>query len=147
MLKAKIPTKLNSPLIITRFWIGRRLRCPSWLCIHARMKESTLKKFLRRDTIDLDLALHRADCLGCHGMLDTYKLCVEKLAEFRKAGAEEALRPKPLLTGADLIALGHKPGPRFKEILSALEDAQLERSIATREEAEELVRERFPAPA
>lgn len=109
-----------------------------------RMKESTLKKFLRRATIDLHLALHRADCLGSHGALDTYDFCVKKLAEFRAAGAAQALRPAPLLRGDDLIAAGYAPGPRFKEILSALEDAQLEGRIATREDALAFVRATFP---
>lgn len=111
-----------------------------------RMKESTLKKFLRRDTVDLHLALHRADCLGCHGLLDTYDFCRAKLAEFRAAGAAEALRPAPLLRGEDLIAAGYRPGPAFKEMLAALEDAQLEGRVKTREEALRLLGERFSRP-
>jgi poly(A) polymerase len=111
------------------------------------MKESTLKKFLRRPAIELHLALHRADCLGSHAMLDTHDFCLKKLEEFRAAGAAEALRPPPLLRGGDLIALGYRPGPLFKEILSAIEDAQLEGRIATREEALALVRERYPGGA
>jgi poly(A) polymerase len=109
-----------------------------------RMKESTLKKFLRSPLVDLHLALHRADCLGCHGLLDTYEFCTRKLEQFRAEGAAEALRPKPLLRGDDLIAAGYLPGPRFKEILGALEDAQLEGRIATREDALAFAKERFP---
>lgn len=111
-----------------------------------RMKESTLKRFLRRDLVDLHLALHRADCLGSHGKLDTYEFCLRKLAEFRAEGAAEALRPKPLLRGGDLIALGHTPGPRFKEVLNALEDAQLEGRVTTREQAVALVEEVLGKP-
>jgi poly(A) polymerase len=40
-----------------------------------------------------------------------------------------------LLNGHDLIALGLPPGPRFKEILDAVEEAQLEGRLLTREEA------------
>jgi poly(A) polymerase len=40
--------------------------------------------------------------------------------------------------------MGFQPGPRFKEILSAVEDAQLEGKITSREEALDLVRSRFP---
>jgi poly(A) polymerase len=109
-----------------------------------RMKESTLKRFLRRDAVDLHLALHRADCLGCHGILETYDFCVQKLAEFRAAGAADALRPAPILRGDDLIAAGYRPGPAFKEILAAVEDAQLEGRIAGKEDALAFVRERFP---
>lgn len=106
------------------------------------MRQSTLKRFLRDPRFDALLALHKADCLGCHRNLDHWEYCVEKIAEF---GREKVpLRPRPLLTGHDLIAEGHVPGPRFAEILSALEDAQLEGTLATREEALAFVRTRFP---
>lgn len=55
------------------------------------------------------------------------------------------MRPTPLLTGRKLIAAGVKPGAQFKEMLHAVEDAQLEGTIATAEEALALVRERFGA--
>jgi poly(A) polymerase len=41
----------------------------------------------------------------------------------------------PLINGRDLIAAGYTPGPNFAEILSAVEDAQLEGAIDSREEA------------
>lgn len=41
------------------------------------------------------------------------------------------LAPPPLLTGDQLIAQGHKPGPQFKRILDAAYDAQLEGRPAT----------------
>jgi len=47
----------------------------------------------------------------------------------------EAAAPKPILRGRDLIALGMKPGPAFKGILSAAYDAQLEGAFTTVEEA------------
>jgi poly(A) polymerase len=47
----------------------------------------------------------------------------------------EEIRPPRLLTGDDLLAIGLKPGPAFKEILNAVEEAQLNDSIHTREEA------------
>ena len=43
--------------------------------------------------------------------------------------------PPPLLTGADLIALGLKPGPDFKRILDAVRNAQLDAAITSRDEA------------
>jgi len=49
-------------------------------------------------------------------------------------------RPR-LLTGHDLIkVLGLKPGPRFREILAAVEEAQWEGSILSRQEALDLAR-------
>jgi hypothetical protein len=49
-----------------------------------------------------------------------------------------------LMTGQDLIAMGYEPGPRFREILSAVEDTQLEGVLKSREEALEFVRRAFP---
>jgi poly(A) polymerase len=57
----------------------------------------------------------------------------------------ETMRPTPLISGDDLIAAGYTPGPRFKEILSAVEDAQLEGQLHTREHAMAFVQEQFPA--
>jgi poly(A) polymerase len=48
------------------------------------------------------------------------------------------------VTGDDLLAAGYQPGPLFGEILSAVEDAQLEGELESREAAMEMVRERFP---
>ena len=48
--------------------------------------------------------------------------------------------PPPLITGEDLIALGLKPGPHFKEILDTVRDAQLDGDVHTKQEAMELAR-------
>jgi poly(A) polymerase len=56
---------------------------------------------------------------------------------------EEIVRPKPLITGRELIAAGYVPGAQFKQMLREVEDAQLEGTIATADEALRLVRERF----
>jgi poly(A) polymerase len=57
---------------------------------------------------------------------------------------EETVRPRPLITGRELIAAGYAPGAGFKEMLRAVEDAQLEGTIGTAVEAMALVREQFP---
>jgi poly(A) polymerase len=106
-----------------------------------RMKESTLKKFLRMPAFDEHLALHRADCLASHRNLSTYEFIQQKRAEI----PEEKMRPSPLVTGDDLIAAGHVPGPKFREILSAVEDAQLEGRLPSRDAALEFMRREFPA--
>src|SRR5579872_1291474 len=96
-----------------------------------QMKESTFKRFVRMRDFDEHLALHRLDCLSSHGDLSLYDFVREKLAKM----PPEVMRPAPLVTGDDLIALGLAPGPRFKEILSSIEDAQLEGRLKSREEA------------
>jgi poly(A) polymerase len=105
-----------------------------------RMKESTLKKFMRLPGFDEHLALHRADSLASHGNLSTYDFLQKKLAEI----PPENIRPAALMTGDDLIAAGYVPGPRFGEILEAVEDAQLEGRLLSREDALEFVKNAFP---
>lgn len=95
------------------------------------MKESTLKRFLRKSNFSDHLELHRLDCLASHRNLSNYDFCLQKLAEY----GEETIRPDPLLNGKDLIRAGLKPGPLFSQILTELEDHQLEGRIQTREQA------------
>ncbi|MGH9657839.1 MAG: CCA tRNA nucleotidyltransferase [Bryobacteraceae bacterium] len=103
------------------------------------MRESTLRRFLRLDRFEEHLELHRLDCLSSHRRLEAYEMVKAKWASLEV----EQLRPQPLLTGDDLIALGYAPGPEFGRVLAALEDAQLESSVETREDAVALVRELF----
>ena len=103
------------------------------------MRPNTVKKFLRMQDFNLHLALHRLDCLGSHGHLDNDAFCRGKLQEL----TTEDLHPPRLLTGHDLLALGCQPGPLFREILNAIEDAQLNGEIATVHEAQQLVISRF----
>ena len=104
-----------------------------------KMKESTLKRFFRLPKFEEQLELHRLDCSSSHRDLSLYDFAKEK---FHTLPAEE-IRPTPLITGADLIAAGYEPGPQFKELLTAVEDAQLDGSISTKEEAMELVKTRI----
>jgi poly(A) polymerase len=101
-----------------------------------KMRLSTLKKFLSRETIRDELLLHKADCLASHGELDNYRFVSEKLANFQP----EEIKPKPFITGRDLIALGLKPGPIFGKILGIVYDLQLEEKVTSREEALEAMR-------
>jgi poly(A) polymerase len=105
-----------------------------------RMSESTFKKFVRMPHFDEHLELHRLDCQASHGDLTTYEFTRNKMA----AITPEAMRPVPLVTGDDLIAVGHVPGPSFKEILSAVEDGQLEGRFQSREQALRFVAQEFP---
>jgi poly(A) polymerase len=108
-----------------------------------RMKRSTLRRFLGRPDFDLHLALHKADCLGSHRNLDNYFFCIEKRRELAEEDRSEALLPPPLVGGNDLIALGLKPGPPFKELLEAVREEQLEGRLKSREEALEWLRTRL----
>jgi len=89
------------------------------------------------------LELCRIDAAASNGNLHYYEFCRRRRAEI----AEEELRPAALLSGHDLIVLGYRPGPVFREILAAVEEAQLEGTVATREKALALVQARFPVGA
>jgi len=107
-----------------------------------RMKDSTFKRFVRMPQFDEHLELHRLDCMGSHRGLELYEFTREKLRNL----PPEQIRPQPLITGDDLIAAGLQPGPLFKELLAEVEDAQLDGTILTKEEALDLVRERIKVP-
>ena len=104
------------------------------------MRESTLKRFIRQPGFEEHLELHRLDCLASNGYTDSYEYVSARAAGL----SDEALKPAPLLTGRDLIDRGYRPGPLFSEILRAVEDAQLEGTLHSAEEAWGLVEERYP---
>jgi tRNA nucleotidyltransferase/poly(A) polymerase len=104
-----------------------------------QMRVAKLKRFMARPTFDDELELHRVDCEGSHRMLDNYEFLLRKREEF----ANEPIIPPPLVRGDDLIALGLEPGPKFSEILEAVETRQLEGMLQTREEALEWVKREY----
>jgi poly(A) polymerase len=105
-----------------------------------QMKPSTLKRFVRLDRFDEHLELHRLDCLSSHRNLANYNYVRRFLAET----PPEEVRPPRLITGQDLKDMGFQPSVRFKEILRAVEDAQLNGKINTREEALRMVADTYP---
>lgn len=107
-----------------------------------RMRPGKLKRFVEQPRFKEHLALHRADCLASHGQLDNHAFAEER---FERALAE---KPRPrLLTGADLIQAGYRPGPQFGIMLSLVEEEQLEGRLADRGQAMMFVSERFPLGA
>jgi poly(A) polymerase len=107
-----------------------------------QMRESTLKRFLRLPKFEEHLALHWMDASSAHGDLRLYEFAKQRY----EAAPVETVRPKLLVTGKDLIAAGYRPGAEFKTMLEAAEDAQLEGSVTTTEDAMAVVRERFGSP-
>lgn len=106
-----------------------------------RMKTSTMKRFARLARFPEHLELHRLDCLASHGSLEAYNFVQKFLAET----PPEMVRPTRLISGNDLMDLGFRPGPSFKEMLEAVEEAQLSGQIQTREEALAFVEHEFGA--
>jgi poly(A) polymerase len=105
-----------------------------------QMRQSTLKRFVRLPHFDEHLELHRLDCLSSNGRLDAYNFT----REFVASTPPEQVRPARLLTGDDLSEMGYVPGPEFQTILRSMEDAQLEGTLRTREEAKDFVRANYP---
>ena len=120
-----------------RFTSGLKARIVACVEGHMRfkdvrqMRESTLKKFLQRDTFETELLQHRIDCLASHGDLSNWRFLKKKL----KTLSADEIRPKPLINGRDLLALGVAEGPLVGKILRAVENAQLEKRVATKDEA------------
>ena len=105
-----------------------------------RMNPSTFKKFIRLPHFEQHLELHRLDCESSHRNLRLYNFTREQM----KSLPPEEVRPTALVTGEDLIAAGYSPGPLFKEILAAIEDAQLDGKLQSKQEAMQLVHRQFP---
>lgn len=95
------------------------------------MRPAKLKRWMAHPTFDDQMALHRVDCLGCHGMLDNYEFLLAKQLEF----ANEPVIPAPLLTGHDLLKLGYPSGREIGRLLTLVQDQQLDGTLTSRKEA------------
>lgn len=124
----------NATVERVEFLVDQHLRH----CAAVDMRASTLKRFMRQDGIEELIELARIDALSSNGDLGHYEFCRSALESL----SGEQMKPAPLIRGEDLMALGLRPGPRFKVILRAVEDAQLEGILLTREDALEFVKKR-----
>jgi poly(A) polymerase len=95
------------------------------------MRPSKVKRILGRETFADELELHRIDCEASHRNLENYEFLKAKAAEL----PPEVVKPTPLLTGHDLLALGLKPGPIIGQILREIEELQLGEELKSPAEA------------
>jgi poly(A) polymerase len=95
-----------------------------------KMRTSTLRKMIGAEVFDLELELHRIDCLGSHAMLDNYDF----LQNYMEEMANEPILPDPWLCGHDLMDLGIKEGKLIGKILKEAYDAQMEDQFTNRDE-------------
>ncbi|QKV17087.1 CCA tRNA nucleotidyltransferase [Oricola thermophila] len=114
--------------------------------VTAETSEAALAKLLYRskshavaDRLRLALASARAKAESNPEWLETVAALV-RLVRF----AEEWKRPKFPLTGADMIAAGHRSGPAVGETLRALEESWIDSGFTLTREA---LLERIPDPA
>ncbi len=103
------------------------------------MRASKIKRLMARETFADELELHRLDCLSSHGSLDNY----EFLKRFAELTPPEIVKPPPLVTGRDLLALGFTPGPFLGAVLRELEELQLDERLPSKEAALALARQRL----
>ncbi|HEY1424929.1 MAG TPA: HD domain-containing protein [Candidatus Acidoferrum sp.] len=104
-----------------------------------RMRQATLKRFVRLPHFDEHLELHRLDCLSSHRHLEAYQF----VTDFIVRTPPEVVRPLKLVTGNDVLELGFAPGPQIGKILETVEEAQLNGELASKEEAISFVKSRF----
>jgi len=135
--------------------VCRRLRLPNdetericWLVARhlyfkdaPRMRPSTLKRLLAEPGLEELAELHKADALASWGDLTNYEFV---MAKRESMGAGRQL-PAPLITGHDLIAMGYRPGPLFRDVLDRVRDAQLDGELGSPEEARALARQLMAA--
>ncbi|MFK7778955.1 MAG: CCA tRNA nucleotidyltransferase [Gimesia sp.] len=94
------------------------------------LKLSQLKRLLAHKNCPYLFEMFHADLTSQQQPLDE----LEFSRQYRDHTPKEILDPPPLITGNDLIASGIKSGPKFKELLIQIQDAQLEGLIQTRED-------------
>ncbi|MEN8254369.1 MAG: HD domain-containing protein [Verrucomicrobiota bacterium] len=106
-----------------------------------KMRTAKLRKMIGAETFDLEIELHRLDCLGSHEMLDNYDF----LADYMEEMANEPILPEPWICGHDLIDMGIKEGRLIGQILKEAYDAQMEERFANRDELLDWLRSTYPS--
>lgn len=95
------------------------------------MRKATFRRMLARPTFELELELHRLDCLASNGDMSCYEYVVKQADQI----ANEPVLPPPLVRGRDLLKLGMKPGPEMGVLLAEIRERQLEGEFRDRAEA------------
>ena len=96
-----------------------------------QMRTATLRKLFFRPVFEMELSLHRLDCLASSGQLENFDFLQAKFEAFQ----DQPELQKPLLNGNDLIALGQAPGSGFGVLLKKARELQLEGELTTRDQA------------
>ena len=104
-----------------------------------QMSVAEMKRFFRLNRFEDHLELARIHLMAAGKDLSDVNYVLSRLA----AWTDKDIYPEPLITGDDLIAIGFSPGPVFKEILTTVEDAQLEGRLRNRSEALDFVKGRY----
>jgi poly(A) polymerase len=103
------------------------------------MSLSAIKRFFRLFRFEDHLELARIHGAAAGEDLENYRYALRTY----RGWTPEDIAPRPLISGEDLIVLGFPPGPRFKEILTRIEDEQLEGRLADHSQALQFVLENY----
>jgi tRNA nucleotidyltransferase/poly(A) polymerase len=122
--------------------IALRENLPSFKRIRS-MSTSELKRFFRLARFEDHLELARIQLTAAHETLEDFAHALRKRQEW----SDQDITPEPLLTGDDLISMGFAPGRQFKEILTRVEDEQLEGTLTDHEQAVDFVKRHYGAGA
>ena len=128
--------------------VGRRLKLSNqeidaavWLLKHRRALDkaadlplSRLKRILANKLAADLIALIRARATAAGIEAGDADFCEQYL----ESTDQDVLDPSPLISGDDLIKAGFRPGPKFKEVLDRIRDAQLDLEISSADEAMKL---------
>jgi poly(A) polymerase len=125
-----------------------RLEINHTVCLVARipqfqtvrdMSVAALKKFFRLPRFEEHLEIERICRTVSDVDLENYDFALKTL----RGWTPDDIWPEPWITGEDLIAMGIPPGPVYKEILSAVDDEQLEGRLTSRESAIEFAKKMY----
>ena len=106
----------------------------------ASLDLADIKTFAAHQGCEDLLALLRADlCAQVDGDVSIHQRLAARIRAIDPANAA----PSPLLSGDDLLAAGMAAGQRFSPVLKSGDRAQLNREIATQDEAMALARGRL----
>ena len=105
-----------------------------------KMRPATLRRMLGRSTFNVELELHRVDCMSSHRKLGNYVYLLDELVALR----DQPAVPPPLATGRDVLARGIAAGPVVGEILRELEEEQLSGNVTDRDAALVWLDQRVP---
>jgi tRNA nucleotidyltransferase/poly(A) polymerase len=103
------------------------------------MSLSQIKRFFRLFRFEDHLELAHIHATAAGEDLADYSYALRRY----QGWTPQDIMPKPLISGEDLIALGFSPGPRFKEILTRVEDEQLEGRLTDHKQAVEFVTKNY----
>ncbi len=118
------------------------------LNLNRETKDNALKRLVNQIGEEIPLLiLHTlADKEASRGILSieidewVEKHCLKILQFFRE---KMIIHPPVLVTGHDVMALGYSPGPKVGKLLKFIREKQIEGEIKTREEALQILRDRF----